>query len=156
MNLLVLRHAEAVPHAATDAERGLTEKGAKQAKTVGRFCVSQGLIPGLIFSSPLVRARDTAQIVASCLEGRNPVRLAEELRPGMTPERGLGLLRKESPHTTIMLVGHEPDLTRFCANLLGAEEQAIHLRKAGLVSMSLAELKAGTAILEFLLPVKFL
>ncbi len=156
MNLLVLRHAEAVPQAATDAERGLTEKGAKQAKTVGRFCAKEGIIPDVILSSPLIRARDTAQIVASCLEGKKLVRLEEGLRPGMNTERGLALLRKEAANSMVMLVGHEPDLSGFCASLLSAGDQTIHLRKAGLVMLSLAELKAGTGVLEFLLPVKFL
>jgi phosphohistidine phosphatase len=156
MNLFILRHAEAVQQAASDAERALTEKGVKQAKTVGRFCAEQGIKPDVILASPLVRARDTALLVACGLEAKNRVQIDDALRPGMDMARGLEVLQARGDCDNVMIVGHEPDLSAFCAGLLGAKAETVHLRKAGLAKLSLPELTAGAATLEFLLPVKFL
>jgi phosphohistidine phosphatase len=155
MNVFILRHAEAAQQGASDADRPLTDKGVKQAKTVGRFCAEHDIKPYLIISSPLLRARDTAQIVAGSLKGKVEIKIDDSLRPGMDTERGLALLEKQSVNA-VMLVGHEPDLSAFCAALLGAKNEAIHLRKAGLVEIDLTEFKPAGGTLEFLLPVKFL
>jgi phosphohistidine phosphatase len=64
MNLYLLRHAEAEEEAASDEERQLNNRGREQARTVGRFCARNDLYPGKILTSPLARARQTAQIVA--------------------------------------------------------------------------------------------
>jgi phosphohistidine phosphatase len=156
MKLFVLRHAEAVSEAPNDGERQLTEKGIKQAKAVGRFLSNLEMIPELILSSPLIRARETAEIVAAQFSRAILVRLVDELRPGMRLEQALALLAQEAARPAVMLVGHEPDLSEFCAGLIGAVSESIHLRKAGLVRISLPEMKPGKGVLEFLLPVKML
>ncbi|MBV8586412.1 MAG: histidine phosphatase family protein, partial [Verrucomicrobia bacterium] len=62
--LFILRHADADTEAPTDAERSLSEKGMDQARKIGRFLRDQGVQLDHILTSPLVRARQTADLVA--------------------------------------------------------------------------------------------
>ena len=66
MELLLIRHgkAEAHGHPQGDGARALVEKGHRQARLAGEFLVKHGLVPELVLSSPLVRARETAEGVA--------------------------------------------------------------------------------------------
>ena len=156
MNLFLLRHAEAVPEASSDAERPLTERGAKQARTVGRFCRNHEILPELVLSSPLVRALETARIVACALDLAERLKIEDFLKPGMNIESAISLLEKYGDRTSVMIVGHEPDLGELASALLGSNKESLHIRKATLLRLSLPKLKPGTGTLEFLLPVKFL
>lgn len=156
MNLFLLRHAEAVPEASSDAERPLTERGAKQARAVGRFCRDHGILPDLVLSSPLVRARETARVVAGALQLVERVKIEDFLKPGMSVETAISSLEKYGDRTSIMMVGHEPDLGELASALLGSGKESVHIRKATLLRLSLPKLKPGGGTLEFLLPVKLL
>ncbi|MBV8140576.1 MAG: phosphohistidine phosphatase SixA [Verrucomicrobia bacterium] len=165
MQLFLLRHAEAEPKAATDETRALTAKGSKQAQGIGKFCRDRGIVPGLILSSPLKRAEETARLVAGELELPKLVQISEFLRAGMTAERALSNLResfteilkrdKQLEMASIMLVGHEPDFSNLTGILIGARPTSVHFRKATLMGLSLQELRPGAATIEFILPVKW-
>jgi phosphohistidine phosphatase len=164
MQLLLLRHAEAEPHADSDATRALTAKGSKQAESIGRYCLKHGFIPEMILSSPLTRAEETAQLVARALNVPRLVQIEEFLRAGMTAERALSGLRKSfielmkrenSPErASIMLVGHEPDFSTLAGALIGGRAESVHFRKATLVGLTLQELKMGAGTIEFVIPVR--
>jgi phosphohistidine phosphatase len=164
MQLLLLRHAEAEPNAATDATRALTEKGSKQAESVGRYCLKHGFVPEMILSSPLTRAEETARLVARALDLPRLVQIEDFLRAGMTTERALAGLRRsfvelmkreKSPdRTSIMLVGHEPDFSNLAGALIGGRAESVHFRKATLVGVTLRELKLGAGTIEFVIPVR--
>ena len=156
MNLFLLRHAEAIPEAASDAERPLTERGTKQAKEVGRFCRDHEILPELVLSSPLVRALETARVVAGALDLVERLRTVDFLKPGMGVESVISSLEKYWDRASVMMVGHEPDLSELASVLLGSGRESLHIRKASLLRLSLPKLKPGTGTLEFLLPVKFL
>ena len=166
MQLFLLRHAEAEPDGASDEKRVLTEKGLKQAESIGRFCLAHGLIPGMILSSPLTRAEDTARLVARELNLPKLVKVVDFLRAGMTSEQAFSGLRaflidlmkreKFSDKVSVMLVGHEPDFSNLAGALIGGRAGSVHFRKATLMSVTLQELKPGTGTIEFLLPVKCL
>jgi phosphohistidine phosphatase len=166
MQLFLLRHAEAEPDAVNDETRALTAKGSKQAENVGKFCLKHGFIPETILSSPLTRAEETARVVASELNLPKIVRIEEFLRAGMTAERAfsglreflIGLMKREeySEKASVMLVGHEPDLSRLAGALIGGRAASVHFRKATLMGVTLQELKPGAGTMEFLLPVKCL
>ena len=127
MQIYLLRHAEAESDSARDEARALTAKGSKQAESIGRFCLKHGFIPGVILSSPLTRAEETARLVALQLNLPKLVQVEEFLRAGMTPERALSGLRevfinlmkrqKYSENASIMLVGHEPDLSNLAGSI---------------------------------------
>ncbi|VVM07551.1 partial 2,3-bisphosphoglycerate-dependent phosphoglycerate mutase, partial [Methylacidimicrobium tartarophylax] len=67
MTVYLLRHAAAIREAPTDAERKLSKKGRQEAQSAGNALHRLGVRPDLIWSSPLVRARQTAEIVAEAL-----------------------------------------------------------------------------------------
>jgi phosphohistidine phosphatase len=154
MQLFLLRHAEAESHSVNDEERVLTDKGRRQAATIGRFCAAHDIVPGVILSSPLVRARQTAEAVAYELGMPKLVQIEAFLRAGMTPESAISGLSKYSGKASAMLVGHEPDFSHLAGALFGGHPGSVHFRKATLLSLSLENLKPGAGTIEFLIPVK--
>ena len=152
MKLYLLRHADAATEAATDDERTLSTKGVKQSKCVAGFCRQQGVAPVLILTSPLPRARQTAKPVADKLG--IDIETAPWLACGSEPAQILRQLagRKEVP--SLMLVGHEPDFSLLVAALIGAENEAVRVRKATLLLLEVTEFRPGGARLEWSIPVK--
>jgi phosphohistidine phosphatase len=156
MQLLLLRHAEAEPDPTNDRTRALTEKGRKQSASIGRFCAGHRIVPEIILTSPLLRAEETAKIVAHELKLPERVHIEEFLRPGMTAERALSVLEKHSEKASVMLVGHEPDFSNLAGTLIGGHAESVHFRKATLMNVSLQKVKPGAGRVEFLIPVKCL
>ncbi|MCE9611429.1 MAG: phosphohistidine phosphatase SixA [Chthoniobacter sp.] len=151
MLIYLLRHADADTPAARDVERALSEKGRAQARKVGAFCEAQEIDPALLLSSPVRRARETAEIVAEKM--RAEVVLTPWLACGMSPHTALEELRALRGETSVMLVGHEPDLGLLAAHLLGlATPTALHVRKGSLMSIDLGFIRAGAGCLQFALP----
>ena len=156
MNLYLLRHAEAEPHRPDDFSRCLTEKGFKQARRIGCFMKEQCLRPEVILTSPVVRARETAEIVSKLL-GKQPLTEAPWAACGMKPDVALAELSGYAKLDSVMIVGHEPDLSFLIASLIGLERSAsIQVAKASLIGVNLPRLQFGSGILQYLLPVKFL
>lgn len=152
MVVYFLRHAEAEPDAENDFERKLTPKGLEQAEKVGKFLVRYGLIPELIITSPVVRARQTARVVARRL-GDADVLGDHWLACGMTPERCLQELTAHQHLQSVLLVGHEPDFSATISHFLGLPDaEAIKVRKASLTAVDLPELLAGAGQLQFSVP----
>jgi phosphohistidine phosphatase len=156
MLLYLLRHAEAEPHCADDFSRRLTEPGYKQARKIGCFMKEQCLRPELILTSPVVRARKTAEIVAKLL-GKVEISEVPWAACGMTPERAIDELGAYGKFKNILLVGHEPDFSQLIANLVQLTgSPSIEVTKASLSCISLNRIQSGSGTLQFLLPVRFL
>ena len=155
MQLLLLRHADAVLSARTDDLRPLSDKGRQQARRVARFCKERNLQPDLILSSPFLRAEETARIVAEELKGE--MVLTAFLASGMLPFAAMEELRAYTRFETVMLVGHEPDLSSLAGALIGAGNPgALHIRKASLTGLVVEGFHCGGAQLEFLVPAKLM
>jgi phosphohistidine phosphatase len=152
MTLYLLRHADADTPAANDDERALSEKGVKQSKRVASFCREQGVKPDLILVSPLLRAQQTAGPVAEKLGLE--IETVPWLAYGTATERVFEQLATRTDASSIMLVGHEPDFGLLAAALLGAEREAVRVRKASLILLEVAEFRVGGAQLEWSIPVK--
>lgn len=134
--ILIMRHGIAVrrglPSAGDDASRPLTPKGKKRVKQIAVGLKRLGYAPDWIVTSPLVRAAETAEIVATCLPTRVPVDVCAALRPGGAPEDLLSLLARHRDWRRVLLVGHEPDLSEMAARLIGAGTQAkLAFKKSG-------------------------
>jgi len=156
MLLHLIRHAEAEPHRLDDFSRCLTEKGFKQARRIGCFMKEQCLRPEIILTSPVIRARETAEIVAKLL-GKPPLTEVPWAACGMNPEVALAELSAYAKLDSVMIVGHEPDLSSLSASLIGMERsESIQVAKASLLGVNLPRLQFGSGILQYLLPVKFL
>jgi len=164
--LLLLRHgiAEDRSEDRPDGLRALTPAGRRRTTAVLERAVALGLAADRLVSSPLVRARQTAEIalsagLAPCLElatalepGADPLPLLARwlastptamAPPGLHPP-GAAPAPRANPSTTaaelplrLALVGHEPDLGDLAARLLGAPPGSIALRKAGLAVLVL-------------------
>ena len=156
MLLHLIRHAEAGPHRLDDFSRCLTEKGFKQARRIGCFMKEQCLRPEIILTSPVVRARETAEIIAK-LMGKPPLTEVPWAACGMNPEVALTELSGYAKLDSVMIVGHEPDLSSLSAALIGlGRSESIQVAKASLLGVNLPRLQMGSGTLQYLLPVKFL
>lgn len=118
-----------------DRERPLTEKGL--ARTL-RACEGLARLEpeiALVLSSPLRRCAQTAECLHGVLEGEARMRLTETLAPGGTWRDVLGELESIVETSTVVLVGHEPDLGKLAGVLLFGAPAALPLRKAGACSI---------------------
>ena len=156
MKLYFLRHgiAEDAHDSMRDYDRALTEEGREQLSTIAAALQRLQITPALILSSPLVRAQQSAEIVAETLGCQ--VTTARELEPGCTLEHLQRLLAHYN-HDTLMLVGHEPDFSALAARLINADERGILLKKAGLIRVEVqGRPQAGRGRLSALLTPKML
>jgi phosphohistidine phosphatase len=156
MLLYLLRHADADTIAETDDERALSEKGVTQAQKVARFCETHQLRTGMILSSPVRRAHETAQIVAEHLGVE--VSVAPWLACGMRATVALAeLAAYGGEHEPVMLVGHEPDLSGLAAHLMGViSGDRLQVRKASLTRLEVEDLERGGARLDFFVPCRLM
>lgn len=157
MNLYVLRHgiaAELKPHKfARDAERPLTPKGKRKLWEAAEAMESMEITLDLMVSSPYLRARQTAEIIAEAFNGRKEVVLTEHLTPGGNPKALIAWLNDLKPAPgNVLLVGHEPYLSELISLLVsGGADCGIELKKGGLCKLSAEALKAGRcAVMEWL------
>ena len=152
MQLFLLRHGIAEDQRAngTDFDRALTTEGRDDLARIARGLHRMKVAPAAILSSPLVRARQTAKIVAPVL-GRQ-VEIVDRLAAGVSFEEMLRVIEGRSSAGSLMLVGHEPDLSTAAALLVGAPENALVLKKAGLIRVDLhGPPAAGSGQLRWLL-----
>jgi len=136
MDLYVIRHADAVALGergiSRDSDRPLSEVGDAQAKAIGVGLAARGFRPGLIVTSPLVRARQTADGIQRQFAQDPPaLQEADEAAPGVKPKRLARFLRGLSADA-VALVGHQPDLGEWAAWLIGSKKAHIDLAKAGI------------------------
>jgi phosphohistidine phosphatase len=153
MTIYFLRHADAEDFTTSDFDRKLTLKGLDQANRMGKFCVSRRIDPTTILSSPLVRARETAEIVGKHL-GIEPI-LQDWIACGMSPSTLFEKLNARGKPESLMIVGHEPDLGIAIANFLGLEDSSsLNIRKATLTAIEAFALGPGAGVLDFCLPAR--
>lgn len=157
MILYLLRHAEAEAVAATDAVRCLTPKGRNQAERVARFCEAGGIRPQVILTSPVVRARQTAEVVAASMPGAELIEVPWAAC-GMEPPRAMRELAACGKFPGVMLVGHQPDLGCLLADLLGITRAGnLRVRKALLAGVDLsAGCREGGGQLQFFVPARMM
>ena len=119
-----------------DDKRPLTEKGIARFKDglEGLKWLDVGLDE--IFTSPLVRAKQTADLLAAGIAGKAPVKLLAALAPGTTPQEVMAQLARTARRRRIALVGHEPGLGELAAHLLGAK-RPMEFRKGGVCRIDL-------------------
>jgi len=126
--LWLLRHGEAEPHdAGSDDERRLTPRGEDQARAAGRALAAMDVVFQAVYTSPKVRARDTAKLACEPL-GAEPLEHAP-LREGFSADDARELLHADE---RILVVGHEPDFSQVVHDLTGAR---IDLKKGGVAGV---------------------
>lgn len=154
MRLYILRHANADTAADTDNLRELSEKGTAQADLLAKFFVKHEVQLDFIFSSPLVRARQTASPIAEAL--RMQTTEVHWLSCGARPDKILLEMRALTAES-VLLVGHQPDMGEFIAHLLGSPiGENFNVRKGLLTCIDLYVAKKGGGRLDFFLPAKLI
>jgi phosphohistidine phosphatase len=103
-----------------DSKRPLTAEGMSRLRKSARGLARLGASFDVIVTSPLVRARQTADVIASVYDPRPHVVTAESLAPGGAYPALLADLEKQARRTRIALFGHEPGIGELAARLTGA------------------------------------
>ena len=152
MKLYLLRHATASDVAPSDAERKLTREGEGEARTAGLALAELGVKPSHVLSSPLVRARQTAEIAARALKFRGEVELVDELTNGTSTPTLVKVLQSYSSGEEILLVGHMPSLSEHLAALIGSKSpQGLALGKGSVACIDADEVRPGHGQLRWLM-----
>jgi phosphohistidine phosphatase len=162
MNLYFMRHGIALPpddpSVAQDSERPLSSKGIKRMRQAAKGVRRLKIPFDGILTSPLLRARQTAEIVASALGMDTRLEEFSGLAPESTVEHLLFGLTRHQDREHLLLVGHEPLLSTTAAHLLGARQTAnlnIDFKKGSLGCIEIAALRgAGPGKLHWLLTPK--
>jgi phosphohistidine phosphatase len=134
LHLYLIRHADAVPHGDpnyADDDRPLTDLGRQQARALGKALSDQGVKPDVILCSPLPRAQETAEgLLAALGETKPPVEYTTDLAPGLKVKK---LDREVLKHDveSVALIGHQPDLAKYLARLIGSKKACLDVAKAG-------------------------
>jgi phosphohistidine phosphatase len=134
MDLFVLRHGEAGNRQkmiVVDAKRTLTAVGRKEIDEIAKGLLRLKIRPVHIVTSPLVRARETAEIVAKVQKSKN-LEEWEELKPEGNRQQFYEKLSKLKLDSSILVVGHEPYLSTMICDMIGASGGHILLKKGGL------------------------
>ena len=151
MTICFLRHGDAVESPSLpDSERPLSELGQQQGSTAGRFLRTMRTSIGLIIASPLLRAQQMAAAVQRELDSP-PISTSEFLGSSSAPRQILDQLNSLGA-PGILLVGHEPHLSKAISLLISGDEgQKIEMKKGSLACVEIpAPLEPGRGILKWL------
>jgi phosphohistidine phosphatase len=136
--LWLLRHGEAVPHESKpDADRELTPRGERQALAAGDGLARLGVEFAACYTSPKIRARDTAKLACRALNIEPEE--AESLANGFGREDAVELLMAHDDDARVLVVGHEPSFSQVVHDLTGARVDF----KKGVVAAVRVERGAG-------------
>ena len=117
MQLYLVRHADATP-GDPDELRPLSDEGREQARELGERLRDDGVVPDVVLTSPLLRARETGDALARATGATSEA--DERLAPGATAETLREAISGRGEH--VVVVGHQPDCGRIAATLSGGEE----------------------------------
>lgn len=135
MDCLLFRHGIAYEREeweGQDQDRPLTDKGAKRVRGAGKGLLHLHIAPTHILTSPLVRARETAEILQGLFRPRLIVRICEELVSEAAPDKLFSLLNTLPQDSVVLCIGHEPHLSTTAGALLAGKSTAgLSLKKAG-------------------------
>ena len=141
-SLYLVRHAIAAERGddwPDDDKRPLTERGIARFKEAVAGLTPLDVEIDEIFTSPLVRAKQTADLLAAGVKGKPSVKILDALSPGHSPTSLLAQLAKVAKRRRIALVGHEPGLGELAAHLIGAG-RALPFKKGGVCRIEVESL----------------
>jgi phosphohistidine phosphatase len=149
--LYVIRHAVAEDEApdGDDAARRLTKKGRRKFERLVRLLEATGMEIDLVATSPLVRTRQTAEILAETLGSRPPVEVVDALRPGADWQALVEwTIRQDAAR--VAWVGHAPCVGRLVALTIGDGRAAIRMQKGAVAAIRLDDGPGQPGELEWL------
>jgi phosphohistidine phosphatase len=154
MEVILIRHAKAESRDPAswpdDDARPLTAEGRAEQRATARTMKKMGIKFDFLVTSPLLRARETAEIVAKAYRWPEAPQVADELGHGYAPGAVVKLLARFPPSAVVALVGHEPDFSHLTAALATKDGKLnIAVKKSGVVGIEFegpADLGTGTLI----------
>lgn len=163
LELYLVRHAVAAergPDFPDDNLRPLTEEGIEKFARAVAGLRAIGVTLDLVLTSPLQRARETADLLAAGLRPKPKVVVVDALAPDHTLAQVLAAVAKAASTgrgaSRLALVGHEPDLGEMAAKLLGARG-AVEFRKGAVCRIDVDRaMPAGPGTLRWFLPPRVL
>jgi phosphohistidine phosphatase len=144
MELYAIRHGIAQElgekNEFNDQKRALTAEGRNRMREAARGLARLGVQLDLILTSPLVRAVETAEIVAEAMSlKKDEIRQTQHLRPGSMPDQLFAEIKKHGS-SSIALVGHQPDLGDIVSRLVaGSGGLSAELKKGGVCCITITE-----------------
>lgn len=139
-----------------DTKRPLSEDGIVRLRKAARALTRLDVTLDVIVTSPLVRTRQTAEIIASGLDPHPHIVTAESLAPGGSAAAVLADLEKQAKRMHVALVGHEPGIGELAARLVGARHP-IAFKKGAICRIDVEALPpAGPGDLRWFLTPKIL
>ena len=156
MRLLIIRHGIAVPRGTPDIpddERPLTKRGRRRFRSAARGLAALVKRPDFVLSSPLPRARQTAE-VAVRQWGKKVDVIEEAALAGGSVEEIATMLNRYPGESTVVIVGHEPDLSELLARILGTtHDERLTFKKGGAAMVEVpGSVLEGGALLWYLPP----
>lgn len=162
LNLYLLRHGIAVERElfpGPDSDRPLTAKGIRKTREIAQRFLNLGIEADLMLSSPLLRAQQTAQLFLEAGVA-SELAISQSLAPAGSFGDWLQWLDhwRDGTHSSLMLVGHEPDLSHWAELLLwGKSSGSLELKKAGVMGLTLPSGDpVANSLLFWLTPPKFI
>jgi phosphohistidine phosphatase len=148
MIIYFLRHASAGEHLANpkkDEKRPLDKDGIEQCGYVGRALNAMAVQVDVIISSPLKRCTQTASLVGNEMGYEGKLQIETALRPEATFADFRKLLEKYASQESIMMVGHNPNLSQFLGTVIGesGSEASVDLKKGAVARVEMRR-NAGT------------
>jgi phosphohistidine phosphatase len=141
----VVRHGiaeERGPQWPDDSKRPLTNRGIRELHQIARGLVRIGVVVDVILTSPLVRAKQTAEALATVLDPTPGVIVTDSLSPGAAHATLLAELAKHARHKNLALVGHEPGIGAAAARLAGLR-RPLEFKKGAVTRIDLDEFPPG-------------
>ena len=140
--LYLIRHGVAAERGEAwpdDTKRPLTDEGVRRLRKIADGLAGIGVSFDVMLTSPLVRAKQTAEIIASGLNPHPPIVTTDALAPGGSYAAVLDDLAKQARRRRIALVGHEPGLGALAARLI-ASRHALEFMKGAVARIDVAAL----------------
>ena len=157
MLVYFLRHglaANAETWRGDDAERPLTDKGRERMSAVARKLAKLDIDADVVVTSPLLRAKQTASIVARALDLSEKVVEDERLAGGFGVDALAAILRDHCDAEAVVLVGHEPNMSATIGHVLGGVR--VELKKGAIACLSFEDPTSSKSELLWLAPPKVL
>ena len=152
MKLYLVRHAAAIARGAqvVDEHRYLIPRGRESFRLTAKKMARKGNMPDAIITSPLVRAVQTAEILAEALAFKGKLVVSQELAPGFDPAKLNRILASFKGTRKLALVGHEPDLGEVAGTLLKLT-RPLPFKKGMVVCLKIPPTKRTRASLKWIL-----
>ena len=138
-----------------DSKRPLTDEGTQRMRKAARGLAKMGVRFDAVLTSPYLRTRQTAEILAEEYEDRPPVVPVESLTPGALLADAIADIERHARSSRVAIVGHEPGIGELAARLAGAR-YPIEFKKGAVCRIDVKTFPAGPGRLRWFMTSKIL